>query len=535
MANLKSYTFIIFLIISLICYYLVPKKKQWYFLLAANAFFYAFAGVINFVFILLTSLSTFFGAISVKAFSENLKSKKAELSKDDFKSLKEKVKGKKRIILFLILLLNFGILAYLKYWNVIVSSLSLKLSMDLDFLFFAGHKTLLLPFGISFYTFQTFAYFMDIYNGKYECETNFFKYFMFVSFFPQLIMGPINRYDKLGIQMKNVQHFNFENIKEGVLLILFGAMKKYCIADLIVERVSSVLDPNYSNLPGSIILIGILGYSIYQYADFSGGIDMVLGVSKLFGLEMLPNFRQPYFATSLADFWRRWHITLGLWMKDYVFFPLALTKGMQKTGKWCGEHLGKHFARVVPAGLANIVVFLLVGIWHGPELHFVVWGLFNGLVIAFSDALKPAFEKFSGVCHVNVKSKTFHVFQIIRTFIIVNIGAYFDRIVDVPKSFLYLKRTFTDFGSLALFKDQAYLKTIFGSLRYAESEITLVFISLVTVFTVSVFKENGCDVYSAIQKKNIVFRWSCYYVPLILVILSLSFAPGNPVFMYAQY
>ncbi|MGN0729894.1 MBOAT family O-acyltransferase [Treponema sp.] len=535
MLDFKSYTFICFLIVSLLCYYAVPKKHQWKIILIANIVFYAFSGIPNFVFILFTSAVTFFGAASVNVFQERLKQKKSSLSKEDFKDEKENVKRRKRLILAVVLVCNVGVLAYLKYWNAIIQFFSVKVSVSLDFLYFAGHKTLLLPLGISFYTFQTISYFMDVYNGKYAPEKNFLKYFLFVSFFPQLIMGPINRFDKMSGQLTAERSFDLENIKHGVLLILFGAMKKYCIADLIVNRISSVLDHSYTNLPGCLILFGVLGYSIYQYADFSGGIDMVLGIAELFGIKMQPNFRQPYFSTSLADFWRRWHISLGLWMKDYVFFPFALTKNMQNIGKWCASHLGKHFARTVPAGIANIVVFLLVGIWHGPELHYVVWGLYNGLVIAFSDMLKPAFDRLGNFLHINVKSRGFHIFQIIRTFIVVNIGAYFDRIYDVPKSFLYLKRTFTDFGPLSLLKSQSYLKEIFGSFRDVESQLVLIFISGIIVFVTSILKERNIDVYDSIQKKGIVVRWAAYYFPLILVILSMSFSPGNAVFMYAQY
>lgn len=168
-------------------------------------------------------------------------------------------------------------------------------------------------------------------------------------------------------------------------------------------------------------------------------------------------------------------------------------------------------------------------------MHYVVWGLYNSLVIAFSDMLKHAFERLGKVLHINIKSGAFHVFQIIRTFIVVNIGAYFDRIYDVPKSFLYLKRTFTDFGPLSVLKSQSYLKEIFGSFRDIESQLVLIFISGIIVFVTSVLKERNVDVYAAIQKKGIAFRWSAYYVMLILVILSMSFSPGNAVFMYAQY
>ena len=173
-------------------------------------------------------------------------------------------------------------------------------------------------------------------------------------------------------------------------------------------------------------LLAILLYSLQQYADFSGGIDMVLGVAQLYGIEMMPNFRQPYFLPRW-DFWRRWHISLGAWMRDYLFYPFALTKPMQRFGKWATSHWGKHFGRVLPAAVANLLVFAVVGIWHGPQAHYLAWGLYNGLVIALADLLEPAFKKLNTVLHIPTESRGWHVFRIVRTFIIVNIGWYFDR------------------------------------------------------------------------------------------------------------
>ena len=358
---------------------------------------------------------------------------------------------------------------------------------------------------------------------------------MFISFFPQLILGPINRYGIQGIQLKSEHNFDFENIKHGVMLILYGALKKYVVANLLVTRVSAVLDGSFESLPGCVILFGILMYAIYQYADFCGGIDMFLGVAELFGIKMQPNFKQPYFSTSIANFWQRWHISLGQWMRDYVFYPFALTKFMQNISKWCNKKLGKHFAKSIPACMANILVFVLVGIWHGPELHFFVWGLYNGLLIAFSDLLKPVFKKVNELLHINEKAKWFHVFRIVRTFILVNIGWYFDRIVDVKQSFVYLKDTFCNFGNPMILTSQKYLKDILGSIKNFQSHIILIALGTFIIFIVSLLKENKVDVYAAIQKKNIVIRWGVYYVLMILVILSFTFSSGDAGFMYAQY
>ncbi len=516
--DLLSNTFAVFILTTLVVYYLCPKRIQWICLLVASTVFYAFSGIGNFLFITGTAFVTFFSAKIVSSLNEWLKQKKSVVDKDLFKILKKNTQNKKRIVLVAMLLFNIGILFYLKYWRILI-----------------GSKTLLLPLGISYYTLQSIGYFMDVYNSKIERENNFAKFFLFISFFPQLIMGPINRYGIQGVQLTTEHKFDFENIKHGVMLILFGALKKYAIANLLVTRISSILDNNYEGLPGCVILFAILMYSLYQYADFCGGIDMFLGVAELFGIKMQPNFKQPYFSVSIANFWQRWHISLGQWMRDYVFYPFALTNVMQNLGKWTTKHMGKHFGRVLPACIANILVFMLVGIWHGPELHFFIWGLYNGLLIAFSDILKPVFKKINETLHINEKTKCFHIFRIVRTFILINIGWYFDRIVDVKMSFVYLKDTFVNFGNPMLLASKAYLRDILGPISDFESHIILVFLGTLIVFTVSLLKENKIDVYASIQKKNIVIRWSVYYLLLILVILSFTFSSGDSGFMYAQY
>lgn len=516
--NFLSFTFAIFLLISLFAYYLVPKKFQWLILLAANTFFYAYSGIGNIIFILASSLITFFGAKIVSDLNAALKAKKTELQKEDFKLEKKRVLGKKRLVLLGMLGLNVGILIYLKYWRIII-----------------GSETLLLPLGISYYTLSTIGYFMDIYNGKYESEHNFLKYFVFVSFFPQLILGPITRYNQAGFQLREERSFDFEKIKHGTMLILYGSLKKYIVADLLVNHVGTIFDGVYTNYPGCVLVLGILMYSVYQYADFSGGTDMVLGIAELFGINLPQNFKQPYFSTSLAKFWQRWHITLGGWMRDYIFYPFALIKPMQNLSKWAATHLGKHFGRTISACVANILVFMLVGVWHGPEFHFFVWGLYNGLVIALSDILSPVFNKMNEKLHVNEKSRGWHVFKIVRTFIIVNIGWYFDRIAEVPKAFAYLRNTFVHFGNPLMLASKEYMNQILGNITDFQSHIVLISIGSLIILVVSLLKENKIDVYASIQKKNIIVRWLAYYIPLALIIISFSFSSGDAGFMYAQY
>lgn len=525
--DLLSFRFLLILAVTLICYYTFPKKIQWICLLAANIIFYYFTGTFNFVFIIFSSLTTFFGARAAAYFNRLFIEKKKEgsLDKEQLKTYRLQLRTRKRIISAITLLLNFGVLVFLKYWNTVVQAL------NLNFLVLNNGKGLLLPLGISFYTFQAVAYFLDVYNDKISDEKNFLKYFTFLSFFPQLIQGPINRYDTLGKELSQEHKFDFENIREGLVQFIYGALKKYAIADSLYYFISNIFDGPYNNLPGSVVLFGILLYSAYQYADFSGGIDMVIGIAKLFGLHMQPNFKQPYFSTSLADFWRRWHISLGLWMKDYVFYPFVLTDGMQKFTKNCGK-LGKHFSRAIPAGIANILVFLIVGVWHGPEMHYVIWGLYNGLVIALSDLLKPAFIKVNEKLHINTKSFGHRLWQIIRTFIIVNIGWYFDRIYDVPKSFALLKNSFVNFN-FAQFKPS--LNFLFDGLANQKACFGIAFLGCVIVFIASIFAEKNGSLYRWYRSRHFIIRSLIMYLFLFIIIAAFSNPNGVGGFMYANY
>ena len=437
MTNFYSIQFFVFLTVTLASYYTVFKKKQWICLLIASAVFYYWTGVENFIYLLVTGFSTWAGAKILRKFSEELKvlRKDKDLEKVEKEKKKAGLVRKRRMVMWSVVLLNFGVLAYFKYLPVMFDSI----------------LGVVLPLGISFYMFQSIGYLLDIYNDKYLPEENFARYMLYVSYFPHMIQGPIQRYDMLGIQFKEDKSWEEERAVKGIYRIAYGFLKKYAIANIYAGIIANIFDTPVMDYSGTAVVFGILLYSAQQYADFSGGIDMVLGVSELFGIQMAENFKQPYFAVSLADFWRRWHMSLGHWMRDYVFYPFALTKPMKKLGKWSNKKLGKHIGRVLPAAIGNILVFFLVGVWHGAKWHYVVWGLYNGIVIAASDFLAPLYKKLAEVLRVDIKANWYCVFQILRTFFIVNIGWYFDRISNVKLALYSLKKTIFAFD-LQVFK-----------------------------------------------------------------------------------
>ena len=294
--------------------------------------------------------------------------------------------------------------------------------------------------------------------------------------------------------------WNWERTKRALFLFLFGAMKKYAIANLTAPTIAAILDGNDPKLAGSMALLAILLYSLQQYADFSGGIDMVLGVAQLYGIEMMPNFRQPYFSTSLGDFWRRWHISLGAWMRDYLFYPFALTKPMQRFGKWATSHWGKHFGRVLPAAVANLLVFAVVGIWHGPQAHYLAWVCITVLSLRWLTCWSPRSKSSTRRCTFLPKPR-WHVFRIVRTFIIVNIGWYFDR-NEFVQGCIYLRNTFTDFNFSALAANAPGAFAAVSGPAWG-----LVIISTLLVFAHSVLKEQGRDPYAEVQRLPLALRW----------------------------
>ena len=524
--QLYSLQFVAFLCLSLAAYFALGRiapRYQWTVLLTASLGFYVCTGWHNLFFILLTAGSSWAVGMAFGKLEERSKAaRKAASDRAQKKEIKARFNHCKWLALLAALTLNFGVLSYIKYWNVLLDGLG----MGESFL----SSSLLLPLGLSFYTFQSMGYLIDAYNGKVRPERNPLRYLLFVSWFPQLIQGPINRFDQLADQLCAPRRFDAAGAKRALLLIGFGMLKKFVVADMLVKTIAACLDQVTPGTPGSIIVFGILLYSVQQYGDFSGGIDMVRGVSQLFGVRMAENFRQPYFSVSLGDFWRRWHITLGAWMRDYVFYPFALTDVMRRFGKWAGAHLGEHWGRTLPASVANVLVFFLVGLWHGAEAHFIWWGLYNGLVIAAADLASPLFARMKAALRVDDTTNMWHVWRVVRTFIVVNIGWYFDRIYDFGDCLQAFHNTLFNFNAGSFYSS-------LSALHIANIKVCflLALMGCLIVLIVSIQRERGIDVGEKILALPFVVRTVMLSALILLIALSFAFAPAQGGFLYANF
>ena len=536
-----SLAFFAFVTITAAAYFLFPVKKyQWTILLVASYVFYMMAGYKYAAFIVLTTASTYFSALWIdritQRVAEERKAHKADWSREEKKAFKARTdKAKRRIVVFDVVL-NLGILAFLKYYNFFAGSFNSLLSWG-GASFSLPTLKLFLPLGISFYMFQSIGYVLDVSREKVKAERNFAKVALFVSFFPQIIQGPISFYDQLAGQLYAPHRFDFTRLKHGGQLILWGLFKKLVIADRAYIAIKTVL-AGYNDYSGTTLTFTVLLYALQLYTDFSGGIDLSRGVAQILGIDMAQNFRRPYFATTINDYWRRWHITLGAWMKEYVFYPLALSKSFAslskriKTSRFGASKAGAHVAKVLPSSLASLIVFFLVGVWHGANWKYVAFGLWNGGVIMLSMLLEPAFIKLAEALRINTKSWVFRVFQMLRTFLLVFIGYVFDVAADLTSS-MYTFRMML-FG-----QDFSKGLTEINTLGLAAADYIVLLVGMAVLFVVSVIQERhpADSLRVMLERRNIVLRHAlllgCIMCVLIFGVYGYGYDPAD--FVYMQF
>ena len=430
--SLTSNIFLIWIIGSVILYYAVPAAFKWIVLLLVSYGYYIYGGGKTVLFLIFSTLITWIAGILI-----------------------ERSQNHKKSILFISLILNFGMLAFIKYLGFVVGTVNTVFHTNMR------GMELLMPLGISFFTFQSSGYVIDVYRGKYISEKNPFKYALFVSFFPQIMQGPIGRYDKLSDQLYNSNKFNMDSIINGSERILWGIFKKMIIADWAAVFADAIFnDPEKYKL----VLIGIIIYALQLYADFSGAIDIVIGTAELFGINLGENFRQPFFAKNPSDFWRRWHISLSSWFRDYLYIPL----GGNRKGT-----LRKY--------LNTIITMAVSGIWHGAGWTYLVWGILHGI-----------YQVIGSVVHsINVKkqeSRLRNILGVIATFCMTTFAWLFYRANSMTDAVYMLRNIFllnpSDLLSIPAGRD---------GLSFTPYALCIIAIGAVILLITDILKEKGMD------------------------------------------
>jgi D-alanyl-lipoteichoic acid acyltransferase DltB (MBOAT superfamily) len=408
-----SYEFIAFVGVLLLLYYILPHKFQWPLLLVFSYAFYLISSPTGLIYMLVTTVTIYFAAYLIGRNYETqksyLKENKNNISSEEKKKYKASQKGLRKKYLVICIVINVGILAVVKYADFILGNTLSGLHISFE--------NLIIPMGISFYTFQSLSYLIDVYWGTVEAQKNPFKLALFVSFFPLIVQGPISRYGDMSKTMYERHKFDSKVVSYGLERILWGFFKKLVVADRILAGVTTIIS-DFDKYNGAYSFIGMIFYTIELYADFTGGIDITIGVAEALGITVSENFNRPYFSKSLKEYWRRWHISMCNWFRDYIFYPVSSSKWLQSFSKFSRKHFGQSIGKRLPVYVASFIVWFTTGIWHGASWNFIVWGLANWAVLMISEECEPLYNKFHSAFNVKDK-KLYRIFEIARTFILI--------------------------------------------------------------------------------------------------------------------
>ena len=500
--SFSSWSFLLFFSVFSVLYGCNTKLFKSIFLnkillFTASCVFYLWAGLKNFPFLLFTIITGFFGGI----LSETRKSEK-----------------QKNIILVFVILINLFMLIVFKYTNFLISTINSILHGKVHF----STVSLILPLGISFYVFQLISYLLDVKRGIIKAERNLLNFALYLLYFPQLIQGPIERYGNLAKEFNVLPSFDYIRITNGLKRIGWGLLKKLYIADFFGLYVNDVYSNVQSASSLSIILATVF-YAVQIYADFSGYMDVAIGASEILGIKISENFNHPYFSKTIAEFWRRWHITLGAWFKDYLFYPVFRSCN-DKMGKKLRKHGYKKLSKKLPQVISLIVVWSSTGLWHGASWTFVLWGLWHGFFII----IESLFEKKSNQVKTKLgitDSSGFAFFQVIRTFIIVCIGYSFFRansftdlcIIIIKVSFIFseISQLVSNYFALNHNEFREYFREVFMLINFNYHDMLKAFI-IIIVLTIISFNTQNKTGFEIVSSKNILIRWILYSIVILL-------------------
>jgi D-alanyl-lipoteichoic acid acyltransferase DltB (MBOAT superfamily) len=452
----NSFSFLIFFPIVVLVYYLIPKKVRYIWLLVTSYYFYMSWNAIYAILIAVSTLVTWTSGILISR-AESTKEKKSFVAGS--------------------LVINLGILFFFKYFDFTIDNINAFLGKF--------HMTalnhpfdIILPVGISFYTFQALSYTIDVYRGEIKPEKNFFRYALYVSFFPQLVAGPIERSKNLLKQLNLFLKFDIRRAVDGLMIMLWGYFLKIVLAD----RIAIFVDTVYRDMDtygGMYLIIATALFAVQIYCDFAGYSTIAVGAAKAMGIDIMENFNVPYLAETTGDFWRRWHISLTSWFKDYLYIPL----GGSRKGK-----LRKYFNK--------LIVFLVSGLWHGADLSFVVWGGLNGLYQIIGEILMPVRDRFVSKLQLHRNSLGHRIVSIIVTFVLVDFAWIFFRASDISAAIKAIGSIFTVHNPWILFDGSLY------GCGLNSKEFWFMILCIVVLFFADFQKKKGIIIRDVIKKQD---------------------------------
>ncbi|MBQ9761778.1 MAG: MBOAT family protein [Oscillospiraceae bacterium] len=530
-----SLMFLAFLLLTVVVYYIVPKKWQWSVLLVASYGFYLSSGVEQVLYILFTTLFSYFAARWMQKLRDDNQAQidaMGEITKDEKRAMKKAVNKKIHTIQVVTVLVNLLILGLVKFANTFVRTFNEM------FAFFQWDASIplvniLVPLGLSYYTFNSIGYLIDVGRGKYPAEKHLGKFSLFVSFFPVIVQGPLCRFQDVGQQLQQPHKLEYNNLKYGAQLMLWGFFKKLVIAERVSVIALKVFHSGFSDYTGSHVFFGVLAYSFQIYGDFSGGTDICRGAAQMLGINLPMNFERPFFATSMGDYWHRWHMSLGAWMREYVFYPVMLSKPVTAVSKKFRKKFGAHAGKIVPSVAAPFVVFFLMGIWHGITIQRVVNGLYHATLISSSVALAPVFKKTTEKLKIRTDCFSFRLFQMLRTFFLLCISRIITQAATLRHAARMIKTLFTSWSWDFILGIDKKIYTYGVDLK----NMQVLVCAIIALLVVGILQERGVKIRESLSKQNLIFRWFMILALLVFVLVFGMYGPDYNAsdFIYAGH
>ena len=504
-------------------HYCLPVRLRWISLLGASMVFYAWAGWQGLAYLGVVSLVTWGAGLYMGRCRTK---EKAALAEED-KAGAWRRERKRKIALTCTVLLVIGGMAFIKYADQVywlANSLYVALTDSRTPL---TAMQIFVPLGLSYFTFQSVGYVVDCARGKVKPEKNPLKYLLFVSFFPQITQGPITTHKQLMPQLLSPARFDPAVFVSGFQLALWGYFKKMVLADRLATATTTIA--GWSDQPGWIFLMGAVLYAIRLYADFSGGMDVIRGAARMLGVEVTENFRRPFFSTSVAEYWRRWHISLGAWFRSYLFYPLTTSRFGLMLSRVGQRVLGKKVGRALPGVVATFLIFFLIGVWHVANWNAVIYGAYFGLLLSLALLMEPLFKKLRGLLHISPKAWWWKAVGLVRTWVLVVLAQYFAFTAEPSRAVqligLSLQRW--DFSDAAV-----RLGRIADPLEWY-----IVLAAMVIVLIVDLLCERGVDVNGKLSRAFFLLRWPVLIALILAILVFGCYGSGfdASAFLYTQF
>ena len=521
--SILSLEFLVMMMALLAVNYCLPLRFRWLALLAASLVFYASAGWQGMAYLATVTLITWLGGLYMA------RSRGREKAAADEGDKAEAYRNKKRRsrLLALIVILVMGGMVVIKYADLLqqgVNALYLALTEG-DAPLSAWN--LFVPLGLSYFTFQSVGYLVDCARGKVEPVKNPLKHLLFLSFFPQITQGPITTYKQLMPQLLSPARFEPSAFVSGFQLMLWGYFKKLVLADRLAIVTTTIA--GWKEQPGWMFLMAAVIYAIRLYADFSGGMDVIRGAAKMLGIDMAENFRRPFFSISVAEYWRRWHISLGAWFRNYLFYPLTTSRFGLALSKAGQRILGKKLGRTLPGVVATFVIFFLIGIWHTANWNAVIYGTYFGAMLSLALLMEPLFKWLRKLLHINPKAWWWKGIGMVRTWVLI-VAAQFFAFTDGPSHAVSMIRLIARPWT---FSDAAVrLGRIMDPLEWY-----IALAALLIVFLVDLLCEMGVDLNGRLSKASVLIRWPVLLALIVAVLVFGCYGSGfdASAFLYTQF